>query len=180
MYAHIVSKSEPRWLNDTQQQAWRALMVLAARGFPRLDRTLKQHGLLMVHYSILVSLSEAPDRTLRLSELADASNLSQSRLTHRLRTLVDRGDVAIEASCDDGRGKNAKLTAAGLERLQSIAPVHAEDVQQLIFDHLDAEQTKALADTMSTVAANLCGHDHFVTTESGDAQAESAVHDVHA
>ena len=66
---------------------------------------MKQHGLLTVHYSILVALSAAPDDTMRLSELAERANVSQSRLTHRLRTLVGRGDVSITgtgSAPDDG------------------------------------------------------------------------------
>lgn len=153
--------SETRWLDETQQQAWRALVVLVYRGFPKLDRTLKEHDLLVVHYSILVALSEAVGQTMRLSDLADAANLSQSRLTHRLRVLIERGDVAVEASPDDGRGKTATLTDAGLARLEAVAPVHAEDVLRLIFDHLEPDQTSALADALTKVAAQLCEHDHF-------------------
>jgi DNA-binding MarR family transcriptional regulator len=123
-----------------------------------MDRTLKRHGLLAVHYHILVTLSAAPNRTLRLSQLADLSDLSQSRLTHRMRLLVERGDVTISADPDDGRAKNATLTEAGQRRLDTIAPAHAEDVQRLIFDSLSSEQTANLADALSTVADSLCEH----------------------
>ena len=154
--------SETRWLDDTQQQAWRALLVFINRGLPELERTLKEHDLLVVHYSILVALSGAPHDTMRLSELADAANVSQSRLTHRLHTLVDRGDIAITADPDDRRGKNAALTAAGRRRLETVAPLHAEDVQRVFFDHLDAAETAALAGALSKVAGALCDHDAFL------------------
>jgi DNA-binding MarR family transcriptional regulator len=154
--------TEPRWLNETEQQAWRAILVLVHRGVPGLERTLKEHGLLNVHYSVLVALSESPDRTMRLSDLADAANLSQSRLTHRLRALVERGDVLVDQDPHDGRGKNATLTPAGFRRLEQVAPVHADDVQRLVFDHLDATETECLARALSKVAGNLCGHEHFV------------------
>ena len=157
----MIDVAEPRWLDETQQQAWRALLVLVNRGLPELERTLKRHDLLVVHYSILVVLSEAPDGTLRLSDLADAANLSPSRLTHRLRRLVDRGDVAIESADDDGRGKNAILTPEGRRRLEAVAPLHAEDVQRLVFDHLDADETACLAAALSKVAGVLCDHEHF-------------------
>ena len=150
-----------RWLDDTQQQAWRAMLVFFNRGLPRLERTLKEHDLLVVHYAILVALSSAPADTMRLSELADAANLSQSRLTHRLRTLIDRGDVEIAADCDDGRGKNATLTTIGRQRLEAVAPIHAEDVHQLFFDHLDQAETAVLARALSKVADSLCGHHEF-------------------
>lgn len=151
-----------RWLDDDQQQAWRAFLVIVNRGLPELERTLKEHDLLVVHYSILVALSAAPDDTMRLSDLADAANVSQSRLTHRLRTLVDRCDVEITADADDRRGKHATLTPAGRARLEAIAPLHAEDVQQLFFDHLEPDETAALAHALSKVAAVLCDHEAFL------------------
>lgn len=153
--------TEARWLDDTEQQAWRALLVFVNRGLPRLERTLKEHGLLVVHYSILVALSSAPDDTSRLSELADAANLSQSRLTHRLRTLTERGDIEITADADDGRGKNATLTRRGRRLLERVAPVHVAGVRNLVFDRLDASETEALARAMSKVAAGLCEHENF-------------------
>jgi DNA-binding MarR family transcriptional regulator len=152
---------EPRWLNDTQQQAWRALIVFVNRGMPKLEHTLKAHELLLVHYTVLVELSDAPDSTLRLSDLADAANLSQSRLTHRLRTMIERGLVEITADQADGRSKNATLTEQGWKLLRAVAPLHADDVQHLIFDHLDENETAALATAMSKVASNLCGHANF-------------------
>ena len=154
--------TETRWLDDTEQQAWRALLVLVNRGLPELERTLKEHGLLVVHYSILVALSGAPNDTMRLSELADAANVSQSRLTHRLRTLVDRGDVAITADTDDRRGKHATLTASGRDHLETVAPLHVEDVRRVLFDNLDESDTAALAGALSKVAGALCDHDAFL------------------
>lgn len=153
--------TETRWLDETQQQAWQGLLVLMNRGFPAIERTLKEHDLLAVHYSILVALSVAPEHTLRLSGLADIANLSQSRLTHRLRTLTDRGDVTIEADSTDRRGKNATLTDTGLRRLESVAPVHVEDVQRLVFDRLDPDETECLARAMSKIAGGLCDHPQF-------------------
>lgn len=153
--------TETRWLDDSQQQAWRALLVLVNRGLPTLERTLKEHGLLVVHYSILVALSEAPRDTMRLAELADAANLSQSRLTHRLRTMIEQGHVDITADAEDGRGKNATLTPGGRQLLERAAPIHAADVLRLVFDHLDADETAALAQALSKVANTLCDHAAF-------------------
>ena len=153
--------AETRWLDETEQQAWRALLVFINRGMPQLERTLKEHDLLYVHYAIYVALSAAPDDTMRLSDLADAANLSQSRLTHRLHTLTERGDISIEPDPDDGRGKNATLTKKGRRRLESVAPVHAEDVQRLVFDHLDKAETDCLAQALSKIAGSLCDHVHF-------------------
>ena len=158
--------TEPRWLDDTQHQAWRGLLVFVNRGLPQIERTLKEQGLLVVHYSILVALSSAPDDTMRLTELADAANLSPSRLTHRLKTMIERGHVEITADEEDGRGKNATLTRSGRRLLEHVAPIHAEDVQRLVFDHLDAGETAALADALAKIAVTLCDHEAFAPTRS--------------
>lgn len=152
---------EPRWLDDTQQRAWQGLLVVFQRALPEMERTFKANDLLAVQYGILVALADAPGRSLRLTELADMANTSQSRLTHRLRTLVSRGDVEISGDPDDGRAKHATLTDAGEQRLERLAPAHARDVLRLIFDPLNTEQTTALADALSTIAAGLCDHELF-------------------
>ncbi|NOX28489.1 MAG: MarR family transcriptional regulator [Actinobacteria bacterium] len=153
--------TEHRWLDATQQQAWQGLLVIFLRAMPELERTFKANDLLGVQYGILVALAEEPDMTLRLTDLADLANTSQSRLTHRLRNLVSRGDIEITEDAQDRRAKNATLTKAGKRRLDNVAPGHVEDVQRLIFDHLSRDQTVALADALTTIAANLCDHDHF-------------------
>ena len=153
--------TEPRWLDDSQQLAWQGLLAIINRGLPEIERTLKANDLLTIQYGILVALADAPEMTLRLSDLANRSNTSQSRLTHRLRDLVARGDIAISDDAKDRRAKNATLTPVGLKRLEAVAPVHVEDVQRMIFDQLDATQTAAFAEALSAIAANLCDHEQF-------------------
>ena len=158
--------TEPRWLDDTQQVAWRSLLAIANRALPEIERSLKAHDLLGVHYHIFVELSDAPARTLRLGELADSANLSQSRLTHRLRVLVERGEIEVSEDPGDRRVKNATLTDAGYERLVAIAPHHADDVLRLLFDPLTDTQTAALADAASTIAATLCEHPEYLNPQA--------------
>ena len=157
--------AQVRWLDETEQRAWQALVVVFLRAFPEIERTLKEEGLLSVQYGVYVALSDAPDRTLRLGRLADHANMSQSRLTHRLRDLVERGDIEISPDPADRRSKNATLTDQGMRRLEQLAPIHVESVREIIFDPLDASQTEALADALSTIAAGLCDHDEFRSTE---------------
>jgi len=155
--------AETEWLNETEQLAWQALAVLFLRGFPEIERALRDEGLLAVQYGVFAALSEAPDRTLRLGDLADHANMSQSRLTHRLRDLVERGDIRISPDPDDRRAKNATLTPRGMRRLNRVAPIHVGSVRKLVFDPLDDSQTEALADALSTIAAALSDHDMFTS-----------------
>lgn len=137
-------------------------MAIYLRALPEIERNLKELGMQAVHYHVYVALSEAPARTLRLSDLAAHANISQSRLTHRLRLLVDRGDVTIATCPEDSRAKNATLTDAGFARLEAVAPDHARTVLELIFDGLTPAQTKALGDATSAVATELYCHPEFL------------------
>ena len=158
--------TDPRWLDDTQDVAWRGLLAIVNRAIPEIERSLKAHGLLGVHYHIFVQLSAAPDRTLRLSELADSANLSQSRLTHRMRALVERGEIEVSEDPDDRRAKNATLTDDGYARLVAVAPHHVEDVQRLIFDPLDETDTAALATALSKISNSLCEHPEYLNPQA--------------
>ena len=137
-----------------------------SRAFPEIERSLQCHGISTVHYQIYAALSEAPGHTLRLSELAAGANVSQSRLSHRLRALIDRGDVIVSDDPDDRRAKNATLTTSGFQRLEDVAPKHAEDVQRLIFDSLTPAQTEGLADAASTISEHLCEHPEYLNPKS--------------
>lgn len=158
----LTAPTEPRWLDEEEAAAWRGLLTVVQRAFPEIERDLRAHDLLSVHYHILVTLSAAPDHSMRLSELADRADLSPSRLTHRIKTLVDGGEVEICQDPADGRAKQATLTADGLRRLEAIAPHHVETVRRVIFDHLSPKQTAALADALAPVAAALCDHPEYL------------------
>ena len=162
----MTDATEPRWLNDPQQQAWKGLRAVIFRAFPEMERTLKAYDLLTVQFQILATLSDAPNQTLRLSSLASDANLSQSRLTHRLRSLVEQGEIAITNDPTDRRAKRATLSPKGFERLKRVAPIHAEDVQRLIFDPLTPEQTVALADAVTTIADSLCSHPEYLNPQT--------------
>jgi DNA-binding MarR family transcriptional regulator len=92
------------------------------------------------YYETLVRLSEAPDRRLRLSELADQSQSSRSRLSHSLARLEALGWIRREACASDRRGAYALLTDAGLAALAAAAPVHVESVRRHLFDVLSPEE----------------------------------------
>lgn len=103
----------------------------------RLDRELRaQHTLSLGDYDVLVHLSEAPERCLRMSELADRLLLSRSGLTRRLDGLVREGWVARKACPDDRRGSLAQLTDLGFEVLQLAAVTHVAGVRRYLVDAL--------------------------------------------
>jgi DNA-binding MarR family transcriptional regulator len=145
---------EARWLDDTERRAWMSLLAVVLVGFPDLERTFRPHGLVHVEYGLLAALSDAGEG-LRLSDLAGQMNMSPSRLSHRMRKLVDLGYVEVTGDSCDGRVSIARVTAAGREFAEHIAPAHVADVRRLIFDHLDEAQTAALADALGAVAAKL-------------------------
>jgi DNA-binding MarR family transcriptional regulator len=144
----------PRWLDDTEQRAWRGLVAFVTVGIPRIERTFRAHGLVHLEYGILAVLSEHQGG-LRLRTLAEVLGVSPSRLTHRMSKLVERGLVEQQPSPEDGRGSVASITADGHDLLRAIAPTHVEDVRRAVFDHLDAESVDGLSRAMTSIASGL-------------------------
>ena len=146
----------PRWLDDDEQEAWRVLLRHQVRALDRLDSELsEQFGLSLADYEILVHLSEAPDRQLRMSELADHALVSRSRLTHRIDRLVDAGLVVRRRCPSDRRGVNAVLTAEGVSLLERAAPSHVASVRRYVIDPLRPTTRRALVDDLRPVLDEL-------------------------
>lgn len=148
--------SDTRWLDDEEMRAWRAFVITNVRLFEQLDRELKaEHGLTHEDYSVLVSLSEAPDQRLRMTELAERVMESKSRLSHHIGRLQAEGLVLRESCPHDLRGLFAVLTPAGRRRLKQAAPDHVGSVRKHFIDQLDPPQLRALADSLEAVAQHL-------------------------
>lgn len=125
------------WLDPAEQATWRRLLTVESRLRDRLDRELESsHGISLGDYDVLVHLSEAPQRCLRMSELADRLLLSRSGLTRRLDGLVREGWVARKACPEDRRGSLAELTDAGLRVLEAAAVTHVRGVRRYLVDAL--------------------------------------------
>ena len=140
-----------RWLDATEQQAWRRFMSGANRLFERLDQDLKAEGLGHDDYGVLVHLSEATDGQLRMADLADLSVESRSRLSHHIGRLETKGLVRRESCPEDRRGSFAVLTPEGRAMIERIAPVHVAGVRQYFLDQLTAGEL----DTVATVFARI-------------------------
>lgn len=143
------------WLNDIEMSAWRAFIETTGDLQNALERDLAAVGLTMGDYQVLVYLSEAEERSMRMCDLADILQLSPSGLTRRLDGLVKSNHVERRPSKQDGRVMMAVLTDDGQALLADAAPHHVASVRRNIFDHLDVEQTKAMAGIFNAIAAGL-------------------------
>lgn len=134
------------WLSPQEQRAWRALLESTKTLFDALDRQL-QHDSDLPHayYEVLVRLSEAPERSLRMSDLADTTLSSRSRVSHAVARLEERGWVSRARASGDGRGQVATLTDAGFAVLAAAAPGHVATVRRLVVEALSPEQVEQLA-----------------------------------
>jgi DNA-binding MarR family transcriptional regulator len=138
--------AEPRWLTSAEMAAWLPLVHLVTLLPQRLDRQLRNDaGIGHGYYQILAMLSAAPRHELRMSELADYTAMSPSRLSHAVDALEDRGWVRRCAGRHDARVQLTRLTAAGRRELERIAPAHVAEVRQRVFDHLSREDIAHLA-----------------------------------
>ncbi|MGI5268356.1 MarR family winged helix-turn-helix transcriptional regulator [Nonomuraea sp. CA-218870] len=145
-----------RWLDDDEQRAWRSFLVATQRVHEALDRQLQRDaGMPHAYYMILVALSEAPERALRMSELAAKAQSSQSRLSHAVARLEERGWVRRDRCPEDRRGNVAVLTDAGFAALEEAAPGHVEEVRRVLFDVLTPEQVRDLHEICATVRDTL-------------------------
>ena len=136
---------KPRWLSDGEQRAWRAWIASSQLLLDRLSRDIQeQHGLTMADYEILVRLSESPDHRVRMSELADQTLASRSRLSHQIDRMENRGFVSREQCEDDKRGQFAVLTQLGWQTLVAAAPNHVESVRTHLVDVLTPAEFAAL------------------------------------
>ena len=145
-------------LTEEEEAAWRALSR-AVLVIPRaLDADLlESQGLNLTEYSVLMNLSEAPGRSLRMSELADYVSISVSGLTRVIERLTRRGLVQRVKAQSDGRGQVAVLTPVGLDRLQQAWPTHLASVRRHVMDHMDGIDLTAFARAVSAMAASEAG-----------------------
>lgn len=142
----------PRWLSPDEQRAWRAYLESTKVIFDALDRELQREAdLPHAYFEVLVRLSEAQDRSMRMSELADSTLSSRSRLSHAVARLEERGWVT-RATCEtDRRGQIATLTDSGFAVLKSAAPGHVDAVRRFMIDALTDDQLAVLAEIGETI-----------------------------
>jgi DNA-binding MarR family transcriptional regulator len=146
----------PRWLTDEEQQAWRGYIAVNQLLFDALDRQMQADANMPhAYYILLAMLSEAPNRSLRMIELAEITQSSQSRVSHAVARLEEAGWVRRRKVEGDRRGNLAVLTDAGWDVVVRTAPGHAAAVRDNFFDLLSEEQVRQLAGIVSTVLDKL-------------------------
>ncbi len=156
--------AEPRWLNPTEMDAWRAFIDSVGDLTAALETGLAEHKLTVGDYQVLVYLSETPDRQMRMCDLATRLRLSPSGLTRRLDGLVTSGLVTRLPNSSDRRVMMAELTSAGWKRLQEAAPDHVASVRAHLFDYLSETQVKQMAGIFGAIQKGLSTNQHRDTT----------------
>jgi len=145
-----------RWLTDDEQKSWRGWIAASILLPERLNRDLQErHGLTGTDYQILVELSEAPERRMRMSTLAERTQLSRSRLSHQVDRMTRAGLVTRQECELDGRGMFAVMTDQGWEAIVAAAPDHVESVRRNLVDRLTPEQFTALGAACIVIAEGL-------------------------
>ncbi|MCU1623386.1 MAG: Transcriptional regulator, MarR family [Frankiales bacterium] len=145
-----------RWLSAEEQRAWLAWLGATELLMGSLDAQLQRDaGFPHAYYAILAQLSHAPDRTLRMSDLAGVVNASPSRLSHAVGKLEERGWVTRSPSTCDKRSTMCTLTDAGFDVLAEQAPGHVEAVRKHLFDALTPEQVGQLEQICNAVLDGL-------------------------
>jgi DNA-binding MarR family transcriptional regulator len=145
-----------RWLTDDEQRSWRAWLEAGLLLVDRLEQELKaSDGLSGPEYEVLVRLSEAPDRRLRMSDLASRTLSSKSRLSHQISRMEEDGLVRREECVEDRRGAWAVLTEQGWGRLVAAAPSHVTSVRSWLVDSMTPEEFHELGRLCTKVVERL-------------------------
>ncbi|MGO1167318.1 MAG: MarR family winged helix-turn-helix transcriptional regulator [Janibacter sp.] len=160
---------DPRWLDEDEMTTWLRLVALAEVLPSRLDAQVRRDaGLTHFEYQVLAMLSDAPDRTLRMSWLARRTHATLPRLSHVVKRLEDRGLVARSRSLTDARATDAVLTAQGWDQLVDAAPGHVTFVRERILDQLTPQQVEALGEVSDALLSSL-DPDGDLTMRAADA-----------
>lgn len=148
--------TEPRWLNEHEQRAWRDYLAMHTRLTARLHQQLQADaGLSLADFDVLVQLTDTDDERARVSELAQALQWEKSRLSHHLARMHKRDLVTREDCPDDARGAFIVLTPTGRDAIERAAPAHVNTVRDLVFDQLTAQQVTAMRTIAERVLARL-------------------------
>jgi len=149
-----MSKST-NWLTPAEESAWRKYIVASRRLYEALDEDLATHGLSLSDYEILVHLSDAKDRSLRMSDLAEKTILSRSRLSHRIKYMEGKGWVERQKCDSDKRGTWAVMTTKGWNAIVKAAPDHVASIRTRFIDQISKADQANIATAFEKVEKTL-------------------------
>ncbi|MSO15501.1 MAG: MarR family transcriptional regulator [Ilumatobacteraceae bacterium] len=150
-----ISCMATNWISTAEMMAWRSFITTTGDLLRAIERELEPFDLDMGDYQLLVMLSEAPEKQLRMSDLADALRLTRGGLTRRMEGVVKKKLVSRVQSSEDGRVAFAQMTAKGVATLNAVAPEHVETVRRLMIDLLTPAEVKAVGTAFSKIRKNL-------------------------
>jgi DNA-binding MarR family transcriptional regulator len=144
-------------LNPTEERAWRAISKLMTLMPRQIDLDMqKSTGLSTTTFAVLLHLTEAPDQQLRISDLAERTAMSPSRMTRVVQALESDGLLTRATGADDGRASLAALTAAGREVFEGALPAHRDSVRRRIIDPLKPGRLAAFAENLEQLVGEGC------------------------
>jgi DNA-binding MarR family transcriptional regulator len=149
------AESATTWLSEEEQRAWRIHLDVSRLLMHQLERDLQPFGLTNNDYEILVNLSEAEDRRMRMSDLAKSTLQSKSRLSHQITRMEAAGFVRRENCESDRRGLYAVLTEQGWETMRQVAPRHVASVREHFIDLIPPQDLAAYRQALTPVADHL-------------------------
>ena len=147
--------AKAKWLTPAEESAWRKYIVASRRLLEALDDDLSANGLSHSDYEILVHLSDAEDRKLRMADLADKTILSRSRLSHRIKYMEGKGWVERQKCASDRRGTWAMMTTKGWNAIVKAAPDHVESVRKRFIDKISKADQANIANIFEKIEKNL-------------------------
>lgn len=149
------STLSPNSLAEHELAAWRGMLEAHAQVTQQLDAQMRaEHGLSVSAYEVLMFLADAPGHRMRMSDIAETVLLSRSGCTRLVDRLVELGYVTRCAASGDGRGLNARLTEAGLEKVAAARSTHREGIRRFFLDHLTLTDQIALGDIWTRFQAH--------------------------
>lgn len=145
----------PKWLDSDEMRAWRSYITTSVDLMKALEEDVRPYGLTMGDYQLLAMISEAPERRLRMCDLAEQLRLSRSGLTRRMDGVLSNAWVARVQDDDDRRVAYAELTTKGWNLLRKVAPIHLASVRRLMIDHLSRTEIRAIGNAFTRISGAL-------------------------
>jgi DNA-binding MarR family transcriptional regulator len=156
----LICVTTTQWLTPAEERAWRGYRRMRALLDLQINRELAHDAdLSEPDYDVLSNVSEAPDRSLRMNELADRMLWTRTRVSHHVRRMEQRGLIARTACEGDARGAMVVLTESGSQAIVAAAPDHVRSVRENLIDLLSPEQIETLGDIATTVIEHLSSDD---------------------